>query len=355
MNNKTETNAFSYFFMLFMLIPAACLLITNKMVDGNQLVNTLISIAVSMVLILILFIPTYQLNKKKGCNLIDIATSGSKVFSYCIKSIYCVYFIFASVYFITVYCNFLLEAVNSHATVWQVILLLVIVSVYCGLSGFNVICRCGLVVTVVSVAVNAIVLLSGGTQIDYNNYQPIVHLDITDIVSNIEYLVAVLFILPVCAVLLCKVKGKIKRNFIWWTIGGFGLIAVTVTIAAGAVGNYGNTQSYPVYTLAQISKINILRGIDGMIFSMFTAGVVVILSSFMVCLNKTAISSNSKVAATRFAVIIFIAAGAFFNNSYLQELFFNKQLILCASLITGFVIPLGFALFTKRGHTHEKN
>jgi len=344
MNSKGQTSSFSYFFMLFAIISNTCLLIRGKMVNGRDLPSSLVSLLISCLLTLILFIPVYKLNKKHSENIVRMSKNKSSIITFILKCIYIAYFFYASSYFMVKYAVFFSQLISGSIHIAFIIALLLFTSAYCAVKGFTILGRCGLIVAFFTLAVNLVVLLSSAPSIDVINYQAMDPPNLSDILTDTEYLSSILFILPICAVLIYRVKGKIGKNYLGWAIGGFLFTVLSIVMVAGIVGSYGKTQYFPVYTLAQSSKITILRGIDGVVFAMFTGGMFIILSLFIICLNNINEKEKSKAGTAVFCAVIFVVACAVYNLEYLQDILFNKYIILIANVISGTVIPLWYLI-----------
>lgn len=202
------------------------------------------------------------LTKQQKTDLLTGASFVSQRFASIIGLFYAVIFLLAAIITIARFGLFAGTVLLQQSNLRIFIFALLIASVYSAAKGLEPMARTGVIFTFILLF--SLIFTSASTLSEFNaaNITVPQSVHLADIVKqafvsacrNIE-ITALLFIAP-------QIKGSISKITVCHIIFFSILTAMIITVAGGVMGDYGEQQMYPLYTLSVLAKFGFLERTD---------------------------------------------------------------------------------------------
>lgn len=255
----------SIFFLLY--ISRLIVSLTNIQSVTSSIIKTdmLISIIAAMGLNLLLSLPAiwcYKNNKSpfdvKGVNLF-----------------YAIYFIYLAGVNISRFSYFASSILNPEASSWIFSVIIVLCVCYAsmlGIEGLSRFSAFAFLLIVITIIVGIIFNLKNYNEV---NLYPVITNDNATILKNIMYTTSSSTEIAVFLSLGKRVNGSAVKPFVFSVIASFFTIFMLILFVNATMGDAASLQTFPIYTLFQLSKIGLFERFDALHISLWIFGVFV--------------------------------------------------------------------------------
>lgn len=346
------------FTMLFVSRMVITITYGNLLIGKSDIWDHLISAAISFFVVFLLIIPIYKLfSMDKFMNIFDNMRDLMGKAGYIFILIYVAYFMVVTLHTLTIFDDFISNAVNPPISLPLLSIFLLLSSCYGAYKGIEALartCTFIMIATVLSLLFLGISLISS---IETINFKPLMYEGFKSVEEGALYMISQSSCLVSMGVLFPLAKGNKLKGFLLWNLGVYLTFAVIITLAVGTMGDFIETQLFPIYTAASIGKFGSFRHLDSLYLGIWISGIFMKTSLFML-LSAEGIKKIWGEKVRRIFIIsvgILFSAATFFMGS-LGELkkssitmFLLLLLILCTVLI-----PLILIILKKRKLSKEE-
>jgi hypothetical protein len=180
--------------------------------------------------------------------------------------------------------------------------------------------------------------------VDFTNFKPFFYANgQKTMMSGITFLISRSSCIPAVAMLLPKTRGNLKSGILAWNASFYGLMAASIFLTVGTLGDFAATRFFPVYSMTSIAKIGSLENLDALYLGLWTSAIFMKISLFMnlssECIRKTFGRKSNKI------IIFCIGAALIFTNKFVKisnvsSGIFETNFLLMFTLLTAIVIPI---------------
>lgn len=327
-----------------------CLLILSRGVlsvaygaftQTGNLQSTALSAALATLISLIICAPVLKLGRRGTHEL-------KNGFGRAAAGIYSIYFLYIIILTFTLFTVLRTETSGLKISIWILPFALLIAAIYGAYKGIEGIARAGVLILFMVTA--AIILLCAGliSRSSMLNLAPIGAIKISDIIDETIIMVGEQSCIPAILFLYPHIKGKVKNSVSFWILIVFASIAAMAVFITSVLGDYTETQSFPVYTWARLSSIGVIQRLDSVFMAIWAAGIFARLCLLLWSLKYSlhyalgrAISKKLSFFAVSVcglgAVIISICAA--YNNE-IRNIILNGYILAASTVICGAVLPI---------------
>lgn len=327
-----------------------CLLILSRGVlsvaygaftQSGSLQSTAVSAGLAATVSLILCIPTLKLGRCGGCEL-------RYGFGRASAAIYSLYFIYIITMTLTLFTVLRTETSGLKVSIWILPVGLLIAGIYGAYKGIEGIARAGALILFMVIA--AIILLCLGlvSSSSWLKLAPVGAIKISDIINESIIMIGEQSCIPAIIFLYPHVKGSVKASVSFWILIVFASIAAMAVFIVSVLGDYTQTQSFPVYTWARLSSIGVIQRLDSVFMAVWAAGIFARLSLLLWSLKHSlryalgrALSKRLcllAVSLSGFAAVVVSICAAY--NSGIREAVLNGYILAASTVICGAVLPI---------------
>lgn len=252
-------------FLTLVFVSRMMVSLTHIPTLNHQEVKTdlLFSIAMSLPVILLFFIPAYLFEKKFGhMTILEVFQAKSKAASYTVSGFYLIWFLFVCMLNMARFVYFATSELSPDIAGIMFVILICIAGAYGAYMGIQSLVRVSSV-AMVFMALSFLAIIAMSVQyFKMLNFSPLLDNYFSDNVAN-AFSVAcnatdistLFFVLP-------SINGKIRNKFISV------LTIITVTVFSlyftviGVTGEYAQTQAFPIFALSQITGFGVVERLD---------------------------------------------------------------------------------------------
>ncbi len=289
--------------------------------------------------------PIYKLRKiNPAMNIADHCAVSFERLGKIFLTIYGIYYLFACCYVLSLFNIFVRDIINPEISLFLLTLCVVLAASYAACKGIEGLARaCSIILFLICLAI-IFILLALFPQIEPLNFSPLLYNGVTDTFNGTLYLMSLSFFLPLAAVLAPFSKGNIKKALIATNSCVYILFIFSIFVVVGALGDYLQTQSFPLYTATSVAEIGVFRRLDAIYLGIFTAGlfimVAIFLFAFFLVMKKLFGSKHSKkiIFGGDVFLLIFSLMVPIFRD--VAKFFFDINFIVVFTVLTAFVIPV---------------
>lgn len=345
-------------FQLFCLLFVSRILISLTYIPSLNFQETngdlLLSVLLMLPLLILFFLPVFFYMKAyRNENLSEAAHRLSKPVGVAVSGLYYLWFLFTGALNVTRFSYFVTSEMNEHASSFLLILLLIFAACYGAYLGIQSLGRVAAVIIWVMLVSFFFVMLFALKHFEITNFSPILKnklpsnmMQAVSIACNTVEISVVPFIVP-------KVKEALrKKHFIIWSIGIVFLIFALYFVSIGTLGDFAQIQSYPIFTMSQISGVGILQRLDVIHTSIWIVSLFLKTAMFLVAATTAlrGVIPKIKTPITFFITAILMSAVAWgislsFPNYWRSS---NQWVNIVPFLVFALAIPTVFAII-KRG------
>lgn len=271
---------------MFALLFVSRMVITitygNLLIGDSDIWDHLISAGISFVLTFVLIIPTYTLFlMDKHMNIFDNMRDLMGKLGCIFIFTYALYFIIITLHTLTIFDDFISNAVNPPISIPLLSIFLIFSSCYGAYKGLEALgrtCTFIIVATVISLLFLSISLISS---IEPINFRPLLYDGYESAIEGTIYMLSQSSCLVAMGVLFPMAKGSKIKGIIFWNSGVYLTFATLIALAVGTMGDFINTQIFPIYTATSIGKFGSFRHLDSIYLGIWMSGIFIKTSLFL--------------------------------------------------------------------------
>ncbi len=347
-NKISVSQMFSMLFISRLVVETTY---SSIMVKGDYIWDHILSAIVSFFLIFILVIPIYFLFKSdKSMDVLDNSYILLGKAGHIVSGIYAFYFLFICVHTLSLFKVFLANVINPPVSTEVLLSSMVIAACYGAYKGVEGLARASGIILFFMVLSIIFIGFSLLFSIDTLNFTPFFYKGTESFVGGLIFMIARSSCIPAMAILFPMAKGKLKQGLFFWNLSIYTLICVSIVLMLGSLGDFLQTQLFPVYTAASIAKIGSLENLDVLYLGIWTMGIFIKLSLFLMlsgeCTKKFLGEKIGKISVLLFgAVMVFF--GIFLNKNAVLSGIFGSLSLFTFLIFTAVFIPLILILIKK--------
>lgn len=344
MEKRPAISVSQLFCLLFISRMVVSMTYGNILIGNSEIWDHLLSAPICAILTFVILIPIYWLfMMDKKMNVLDNLRDMCGKVGIWLISLYILYFLLISFHTVSVFEKFIFNAINPPISVPFLTVLLLFSSCYGAYKGIEAVSRASGLIFLFTVFAMIFFLISLVSSIEPINYKPLMLEGSQSLFDGIKLLISQSSCIPAMAVLLPMAKGDHKKGIIIWNAGVYLVFAALIMLVVGTMGDFAQTQLFPVYTAAGIGKFGSFKHLDSLYLGIWISGIFIKLSLFLM-LTGQGIKKIWGEEARKKSIIIFgflISVTSFFSDKLelLSSTFMTNFLIWFLILIS-VVIPL---------------
>lgn len=300
---------------------------------------------IALVITLLMVIPVYLMFKtNNGRTVTDNSYLLFKKFGAIIAIIYGLYFLWVLINTLSQFNIMVTNVLNPTASVFILSLAIVVASMYGAYKGIEALGRASTIIFIFVVVALIILFCLLLPKADLLNLEPINIDNSEDIMKTVTNFIAKNSCIPAMAILLPFAKGNTRWGVVWWTVAVYISTAIIIILIIAVLGDYLQTQVFPVYSLTAVASLGVTKRLDGLFLGVWTAGMFVKISLFMyllsACVKRIFGEVISRWSILISGVLVLVVSMGISATEGLFALIFNKYIFLILTLVTAVVIPL---------------
>ncbi len=331
----------SIFFLFYISRIVISLTNVQSISMGMMKTDILISVLSAMGITLITALPAIYCCRKHK-NPFDVKWVGF---------FYAIYFIYLAGVNISRFSYFASTTLNPNSKAWMfsaIIALCAFYGAYLGIEGLSRFSAFGFSLLVGSILVALIFSLKNYQEI---NLYPVIENDSTEILKNILLMTGNSSEIALLLCLSKKVNGKVIKPYVWSVIAAFFTIFLLFLFVIAVMGDAATMQTFPIYTLFQLSKNGIFERIDVLYISFWIFGIFIKSVLLVYCASISVKAMKKSTKCIIFAVLSFAVATCL---TELVEINTAPPIIYVAPFFVFSVfIPIMTLVFKKRNYGDE--
>lgn len=349
MIGKNKVSSLQFFICMFLCNMFLTLGFMSTGAEKNSILVNVIFTVVGIAFMIISFVPSYMVFNKTGKTSIELLSENFKGFSVIVKLFYLICFsVFISV-ILNKYTKFLTEQINNEALPVVLFAVFLVIGAFGCFKGMQALFRTAIILFAFSMFALVFVLIGLVPQIDISNAQSFSPNINTQIKSGLETLFLSLIPITSYVVFSDSLKGNQKLGIFCSSFATFFLFLIIGVFVILVIGEYSIMLEYPVSVASKLSRISILKGGDGLLFSSITSAVFLLCYLFFISGSKTIGAYHSKTFSIAFAFITFILATVMNYVPILNDFLSNSLFLSLIAVVAAVVIPVvSYVLLRKR-------
>lgn len=343
MEREYKITPYQLFSILILIKIVTMLTYSGRFSGSDSVWNYTVSLLGVFILTFVLISPSYFMYKKfPNLNMFH----GKLGFIYVI--IYNLYFIFIACYFIGTFKIFITNVMAPYMPVSVLSVFILLLASYSSNKGMHAIARTSVIISFIIIVSLTFIYSSLFFKIDQEKFFPLLKNGISDTFNGILYLLSRNFGLSIFPIVVPFINGSLKKTICSWNILTCALSILTLTFAIGALGNYLETQEFPIYWATKVAELGVIKRLDAIYIGIFVSGMFILVATFLYFFKF--VSSNLATKTTRkfvsgFAVLLIFLFGIFLPQSKNFDYFlYNKYVLLVANILVSFILPLVYFL-----------
>ena len=357
MEKRPSISVGQIFSMLFISRMVVSMTYGTLLIGDSDIWDHLISAPISFLLTFLLVYPVYRLFlMDKKMNVMDNAYSLMGKWGMYIILIYVIYYLVISVHTLSVFNNFISNAVNPPISLSLLSIVLLISCCYAAYKGLESLARTSsfiLCATIISIFFLTISLLSS---IEKINFTPFMYNGKESVKEGIFYMISQSYCIPAMAMLLPMGRGTKWKGILIWNSCIYVVFSLIIILIIGSMGDFTYTQLFPVYTAAGTGKFGSFRHLDAMYLGVWILGIFLKLSLFIV-LASEGIKKILGERASKYSVIMFgilLMLPTFFPNLFsVLKSSTATTFLFYFVILTSVILPIILIILKKLGIRKE--
>lgn len=352
MKSFVRVSVCQLFIMLYISRMVVNVTYSGHTSDVHSLRYGVVSTLIAFVITLIMVIPVYLMFQTSNCRTVtDNGYLLFKKFGAIIAIIYGLYFLWVLINTLSQFNIMVTNVLNPTASVFILSLAIVVASMYGAYKGIEALGRASTIIFIFVVVALIILLCTLIPKADLLNLEPIRFDNSEDIMQMVIGFIAKNSCIPAMAILLPFAQGNTRVGVVWWTVAVYVSTAIIITFILAVLGDYLQTQVFPVYSLTAVASLGVTKRLDGLFLGVWTAGMFVKISLFMyllsACVKRVFGEVISKWSILISGILVLVASMGISATEGLFDLIFNKYIFLVITLITAVIIPLFLSCANK--------
>ncbi len=265
--------------------------------------------------------------------------------------IYGLYFLWVLINTLSQFNIMVTNVVNPTSSSLVLSLAVVVASMYGAYKGIEALGRASTIIFFFIAIALIILMFALLPSVDLLNLEPITTKHTRNIFEIALNMLSKNSCIPALAILLPFAKGNIKKGVIWWVIAVYLSTALLILIITTVLGDYLETQIFPVYSITALASLGVTKRLDGIFLGVWTAGLFVKTSLFMyllsACVKRIFGEKTSKWSILICGVLVLGASVLISSTDGLFQILFSNNIMLILTLLTGVAIPLILGIINK--------
>ncbi len=320
--------------------------------DTSTLRYGMLSSLFALVATLLMSVPVFIMFKtSNGRTVTDNSYLLFKKWGAIVAVLYGLYFLWVLINTLTQFNIMVTNVLNPTASVFILSLAVITASMYGAYKGIEALGRASTIIFFFIAVAMIILFCTLIPQTDLLNVEPITLQDSKGISKIAISMISKNSCIPALAILLPFAKGNSKRGVVWWAIAVYLSTALLILIITAVLGDYLETQIFPVYSITALASLGVTERLDGLFLGVWTAGMFVKISLFLyllsACVKRIFGETISRWSILICGALVLIASMGISAKEGLFQMIFNNNLMLILTLVTGVVIPLVLSIINK--------
>lgn len=343
MEREYKITPYQLFSILFLIKIVTLLTYSNKFSNSSTVWDYTLSSVGMFILAFVLVCPTYFMYKKfPNLNIFQ----GKLGFAYII--IYSLYFAFLACYFVGTFKLFIINVMAPYMPVTILSIFALLLAVYSSNKGMHAIARTSSIILFIIIVSLIFIYSALFFKIEPEKFMPLFKNGINDTFKGVLYLVSRNFGLSVFPIIIPFINGSSKKTIFSWNVLTCALSVLTITFAVGALGNYLETQDFPIYWSTKVAELGVIKRLDAIYIGIFVSGIFILIATFLYFFRYVSSNlptkSSRKLALFSGVILIFIFGILLSESKDFSYFVYDKYVLLFANLLTSFVLPLIYFL-----------
>lgn len=339
MEREYKITPYQLFSILFLIEVVTLLTYSNKFSNSNSIWDYTVSAVVLFILTFILICPTYFMYKRFP--LLNIF-HGKLGFLYII--IYSLYFLFIACYFVGIFKVFITNVMAPYIPVSILSIFTFILAVYSSNKGIHSIVRTAVIILFIIIISLIFIYSALINKIETERFFPLFKNGYQDAFNGVLYLISRNFSLSIFPIIIPFINGSLKRTILSWNISICILTILTIVLSVGALGNYLETQDFPIYWATKVAELGVIRRLDAIYIGIFVSGMFILITTFLY-LFRFAISNlepktTRKVVLGLGLLLVFVFGIALPDSKSFNYFIYNTNVLLTFNILVVFILPL---------------
>lgn len=352
MKSFVRVSVCQLFIMLYISRMVVNVTYSGHTSEVHSLQYGVVAALISLAITLLMVIPVYLMFKtNNGRTVTDNSYLLFKKFGAIIAIIYGLYFLWVLINTLSQFNIMVTNVLNPTASVFILSLAVVVASMYGAYKGIEALGRASTIIFIFVIATLIILFCSLLPKVNLLNLEPINIDNSEDIMKIVTNFMAKNSCIPAMAILLPFAKGNTRSGVIWWAVAVYISTAVIIVLIIAVLGDYLQTQVFPVYSLTAVASLGVTKRLDGLFLGVWTAGMFVKISLFMyllsACVKRIFGEAISRWSILISGVLVLVISMVISVTEGLFDLIFNKYIFLILTLVTAVIIPLFLACVNK--------
>lgn len=341
---------------LFIMLYISRMVINVTYSSYNSNISTLrygiLSAFIALVATLLMSIPVFLMFKtSNGRTVTDNGYLLFKKWGAVVAVIYGLYFLWVLINTLSQFNIMVTNVLNPTSSFFVLSLAVIVASMYGAYKGIEALGRASTIIFFFIAIALIILLCTLLPQADYRNIEPVTIQDSGNITEIAVNMISKNSCIPALAILLPFAKGNCKKGIVWWTIAVYLSTAVLISIIVAVLGDYLETQIFPVYSITALASLGVTKRLDGIFLGVWTAGMFVKISLFMyllsACVKRIFGDTISRWSILICGMLVFGVSIGISAKDGLFEIVFSNNIMLFLTVFTGVVIPIVLSLINK--------
>lgn len=320
--------------------------------DVHSLHYGIVASLFAFLLTLIMLLPTYIMFKtNEGRTITDNGYLLFKKFGAVISIIYGLYFLWVLINTLSQFNVMVTNVLSPTASVFVLSVAVVTASMYGAYKGIEALGRASTIIFVMIITALIILFFALLPKVDFLNIEPVSFKNTADISEVTMNMLAKNSCIPAMAILLPFAKGKTGKKVVWWVVAVYVSTAIIILLITAVLGDYLETQVFPVYTVTAVASVGVVERLDGLFLGVWTAGMFIKVSLFIyllsACVKRIFGETISRWSILICGVIVLLVSMGISATKGMFNLVFSNSIFLCFTLLTAIVIPLFIAIMNK--------
>ena len=344
MDRKKIISVPQLFSMLFISRMVVDVTYSSSITQSTDIWDHILSAGISFLITFLLVIPIYFLfGMDSSKDIADTSISIMGKVGIIIVLIYAFYYILVCTFTLNIFTNFISNVINPPISIPFLAFAVILSSSYGASRGIEALARSSVILLVIICLFTFLIGISLSAGIEKVNYPPFLYNGTNSMINGVLFMISRTSCIPALTMLLPYAKGNIKKGILFWNLSIYAVIAILIFLIVGSLGDFQSTQLFPVYTATSIAKIGPLEHLDAFYLGIWTTGIFVKMSLFLMLASKCVKRVLGEAAGK--GSVLWIAIGVWIwslvsKNLYDSSWLFSTNVLLSIMLITSIVLPL---------------
>ncbi|MEE0266088.1 MAG: GerAB/ArcD/ProY family transporter [Acutalibacteraceae bacterium] len=347
-----RVSVFQLFVMLYISRMVINVTYSSYNADTASLRFGIISAFVALTGTLLMAVPVlFMFKTNNGRTVTDNGYMLFKKWGAAVAVLYGLYFLWVLINTLSQFNIMVTNVVNPTASSFVLSLAVVVASMYAACKGIEALGRASTIIFFFVVVALVILICALLPTADLLNIEPITVNHTENIIEITINMLSKNACIPALAILLPFATGNMKKAVVWWSVAVYLSTALLIFIIVSVLGDYLETQIFPVYSITALASLGVTKRLDGIFLGVWTAGLFVKTSLFMyllsACVKRIFGEKISKWSILICGVLVLGVSVGISSADGLFNILFSDNVMLILTVLTGVAIPLILAIINK--------